>query len=60
MKAQMSVHSWRNGVKTLGVTVCLISTVFMWHGTGGGAQTTRLATILGIVGIGLVTTSRRI
>jgi hypothetical protein len=32
----------------------------MWKGIGGVAQTTRLATVVGIVGIGLITTSRRI
>jgi hypothetical protein len=46
-------------LKTLGVVVCLIGAGLMFDGTIFGERTTGLATIAGIVGISLISTSAR-
>jgi len=40
--------------KTLGVLICLTGTYFMYNGNILGENTTGLATVIGIIGIGLI------
>jgi energy-converting hydrogenase Eha subunit H len=46
-------------LKMLGVAVCLTGAWLMFDGTLFGARTTGFATIVGIVGIGIISTSAR-
>ena len=41
----------------LGILVALVGAFLMWHGTILGENTTGIATVVGIVGIGLIATS---
>jgi hypothetical protein len=51
----------QNAVKTLGVLVCLIGAFLMaWGGPVLGENHTGVATVAGILGIGIITTSKRI
>ena len=48
-------------VKAVGVLVCLIGAFLMaWGGPIFGENHTGVATVAGILGIGIITTSRRI
>jgi hypothetical protein len=48
-------------VKAVGVVVCLIGTFLMaWGGPILGENHTGVATVAGILGIGIITTSKRI
>ncbi|MHA2313757.1 MAG: hypothetical protein ACXACF_00490 [Candidatus Hermodarchaeia archaeon] len=46
-------------LKTLGVVICLIGAVLMFDGTLLGDRTTGFATLAGIVGISLISSSTR-
>ena len=50
MKIQLS--------KAVGVLVCLIGAFLMYHGSILGERTTGIATIVGIIGIGIITSSK--
>jgi len=51
----------QNVVKALGVLVCLIGAFLMgWGGPILGENHTGVATVLGITGIGIITSSRRL
>ena len=51
----------QNVVKALGVLVCLIGAFLMgWGGPILGENHTGVATALGITGIGIITSSRRL
>jgi len=43
--------------KTLGVLICLTGTYLMYNGNILGENTTGLATVIGIIGIGLIGSS---
>ncbi|MFC1804197.1 hypothetical protein ACFL0D_09585 [Thermoproteota archaeon] len=43
--------------KAIGVLVCLIGGFLMFHGSILGEDTTGIATVLGIIGIGIISTS---
>ena len=50
----------KNAVKALGVLVCLIGAFLMaWGGPILGENHTGVATVAGILGIGIITTSKR-
>jgi hypothetical protein len=44
--------------KGLGVATCLTGAFLMFHGSILGSNTTGIATILGIIGIGIISTSK--
>jgi hypothetical protein len=48
-----------HALKTLGVLVCLIGAALMFDGNIFGDRTTGIATIAGIVGISIISTSTR-
>jgi hypothetical protein len=51
----------QNAVKAVGVLVCLLGAFLMaWGGPILGENHTGVATVAGILGIGIITTSRRI
>lgn len=41
-------------IKALGIIVCLIGATLIWNGNAFGERTTGIATIAGIIGIGLI------
>lgn len=42
----------------IGVATCLTGAFLMFHGSILGSDTTGIATILGIIGIGIISTSK--
>jgi len=46
-------------LKALGVLMCLIGAFLMWNGSILSERTTGIATLLGITGIGIISTSKR-
>ena len=44
--------------KVFGVVTCLTGAFLMFHGSILGSDTTGIATILGIIGIGIISTSK--
>jgi hypothetical protein len=48
-----------NPLFILGILVALTGAFLMWHGGILGENTTGIATVIGIVGIGLIATSRK-
>ena len=46
-------------IKAIGIVVCLIEAFLMFDGSLLGEQTTGIATIAGIVGISIISTSAR-
>jgi hypothetical protein len=46
-------------LKLIGIATCLVGAVFMFHGGILGENTTGIATLIGIVGIGILSTSNR-
>jgi len=47
-------------VKLMGIVICLTAAYMMFHGTIFGENTSGYATVLGIFGIGLISTSNAI
>jgi hypothetical protein len=45
-------------MKAVGVLVCLIGAFLMYHGSILGERTTGIATIVGIIGIGIITSPK--
>ena len=48
----------RNISKAIGVLVCLTGGFLMYNGSILGERTTGIATVLGIIGIGIITSSK--
>ncbi len=49
----------RNILKAIGVLVCLTGGFLMYNGSILGESTTGIATVLGILGIGIITSSNK-
>jgi len=49
-------EKWHYAILALGVTVCLTGAFLMWDGSMFGENTSGIATIVGIIGIGLIGT----
>ena len=60
MKQRVSRPSWKSTLKILGVLVCLAGALLMWDGHLLGERTIGIATVVGITGIGIISTSGRI
>ena len=45
--------------KAVGVLACLIGAFLMYHGSILGESTTGIATVVGIIGIGVITSSNK-
>jgi hypothetical protein len=48
----------QNAVLTIGVLMCLIGAFLMFHGNILGERTTGIATVVGNIGIGIISTSK--
>lgn len=46
--------------RALGVLVCLMGAFLMFHGSMLGERTTGIATVVGIIGIGIISTSKKL
>jgi hypothetical protein len=44
--------------KAIGVLVCLLGGFLMFHGSILGEKTTDIATVIGVIGIGIITSSK--
>ena len=53
------INSWKHAMVALGVLVCLIGAFIMWDGSILGENTTGIATVLGITGIGIISRYQR-
>ena len=61
IKISASLGSWQYAIKTTGVLVCLIGAFLMAAGQPIlGENHAGVATLIGIVGIGLISTSNKI
>jgi hypothetical protein len=49
-------QTWKRALFALGITLCLTSASLMVHGSVFGDRTTGIATVAGILGIGLIST----
>jgi len=58
LKKQVGTRRWQYAVLVLGVSVCLIGAFLMWDGSILGERTTGIATVVGIVGIGMISRAR--
>lgn len=56
LKKQVAMNRWRFVIRVVGVTVCLMGAYLMWDGGVLGEETTGIARVLGIVGIGIIGT----
>jgi len=59
MKLHTTMKSWQYAVFALGALACLIGAFLMWEGSVLGERTTGVATVVGIVGIGLLARSSK-
>jgi len=50
------IKKWQYAILALGVTVCLTGAFLMWDGSIFGENTSGIATIIGIIGTGLLGT----
>jgi hypothetical protein len=48
----------QNAILTIGVAVCLVGAFMMFHGSILGERTAGIATVVGIIGIGIITSSK--
>jgi hypothetical protein len=60
VKKNPGMNKWQHAIFALGVSVCLIGALVMAVGESIlGANHTGIATVIGIVGIGLIATSSK-
>jgi len=60
MKKNVARNGWQHAILALGVSVCLIGALLMIVGEGIlGENHTGIATVIGIVGIGLIARSSK-
>jgi len=57
MKKHTSMRWWQHAILVLGVSVCLMAAFLMFEGNILGENNTGWASVIGIVGIGLIGTS---
>lgn len=50
------MRRWKYAILALGVSVCLLGAFLMWDGSILGENTTGIATVIGIIGIGIIGT----
>ena len=58
LKKQVKTRMWQYAILAFGVSVCLIGAFLMWNGSILGERTTGIATVVGIVGIGMISRAR--
>ena len=58
-KKNAAIKNWQNVSFVLGVLLCLMGALLMFEGSILGERTTGIATVIGIVGIGLIVQRRR-
>jgi len=54
-----NTKKYRKMLFVLGILICLAGAALMFHGAILGETTTNIATVLGITGIGLIATQKR-
>jgi hypothetical protein len=54
LKKNTAINRWRWGVLAFGVSLCLIGAFLMVHGSILGENTTGIATVTGITGLGII------
>jgi len=54
LKKNAVTDNWQNASFALGVLLCLVGALLMFEGSVLGERTTGIATMIGIVGIGLI------
>ena len=59
LKKNAVIDNWQNASFALGVLLCLVGALLMFEGSVLGERTTGIATVIGIVGIGLIVQRRR-
>jgi hypothetical protein len=59
LKKNVATNSWRCAILALGVSLCLIGASLMFNGSILGENTTGIATVTGIIGIGTIARARK-
>jgi hypothetical protein len=60
MKNHISMRLWQHAILVLGVSVCLMSAFLMgWGEQILGEDHTGIATVIGMVGIGIITRAKK-
>jgi len=60
MRKRVAIRSWEYAILAVGISICLLGAFFMgWGEAILGENHTGIATILGIVGIGLLARSSK-
>lgn len=59
LQESAAIDNWQNASFVLGVLLCLVGALLMFEGSVLGERTTGIATVIGIVGIGLIAQRRR-
>jgi hypothetical protein len=59
LKKNVTIDNWKNASFALGVLLCLVGALLMFEGSVLGERTTGIATVIGIMGIGLIAQRRR-
>ena len=54
LKKNATITNWRWGTLALGASLCLIGTLLMVHGSILGERTVNIATVVSIIGIGII------
>jgi hypothetical protein len=59
LKKNATINRWRWGILALGAALCLIGAVLMVHGSILGERTVNIATVVSIIGIGIIPHANR-
>jgi hypothetical protein len=54
LKKNAATNNWQRAILALGVTLCLMGALLMFHGSILGERTTGIATVVGITGISII------
>ena len=59
LKKNMGRNSWQHAILILGVSLCLMGAFLMFHGSILGENTTGIATVTGITGLGMIANANK-
>ena len=59
LKKNAGINRWQHAMLALGVSVCLMGACLMFDGSILGENTTGIATVTGIIGIGIIARARK-
>ena len=60
MKSGEKKERWQYAILALGITVCLTGAFLMWDGSMFGENHAGIATVIGIIGICIISRARRV